>query len=57
MQLHINPHDELPVYRQIERQISRAIANHCLKPGAALLPENQLAAQLVVSPLAVHKAD
>lgn len=56
MHLHINPHDELPVYRQIERQITRAIANHSLKPGQTLPPEDQMAAQLVISPLAVHKA-
>lgn len=56
MQIHINPHDELPVYRQIERQITRAIARHELEPGELLLPEDQLAAQLVVSPLSVHKA-
>lgn len=56
MQLHINPHDGRPVYRQIERQIAAAIAERRLRPGETLLPEREMAARLVVSPASVRKA-
>jgi serine phosphatase RsbU (regulator of sigma subunit) len=56
MQLHINPHDEAPVYRQIQRQIATAIADRQIHPGEALQSQEDLAAQLAVSPAAVRKA-
>ena len=36
MHLHINPHDESPVYRQIQRQIAQAIADREIRPGERL---------------------
>jgi serine phosphatase RsbU (regulator of sigma subunit) len=56
MQLHVDPHAETPIYRQIERQIAEAIADHRLLPGEALVQEEELAARLVVSPASVRKA-
>jgi len=56
MQIHISPHDKTPVYRQIQQQIARAIVDRDLHPGELLQPEEELAAQLVVSPKAVRKA-
>ena len=56
MNLHISPHTDLPIYRQIQQQIARAISERRLRPGESLLPEHELARQLVVSPAAVHKA-
>jgi len=56
MYLHINPHDEAPVYRQIQRQIARAITEREIHPGEPLLAQQDLAAQLTVSPAAVGKA-
>jgi GntR family transcriptional regulator len=56
MALHINPGDELPIYRQIVRQIEDAIAVGKLAAGEKLLSHRELAAQLVVAPLTVKKA-
>ena len=56
MQLFVNPSDELPIYRQIMRQISEAIAGGRLKPGDKLDSHRDLAEQLVIAPLTVKKA-
>ena len=56
MQLHIDPHDRSPVYRQIQHQIARAIAERRIPPGEPLIDERALAVQLAVSPAAVRKA-
>jgi len=56
MQLHINPGDELPIYRQIMRQITDAIAGGLLPAGAQLPSHRDLAEQLVIAPLTVKKA-
>jgi len=56
MQLHINPSDELPIYRQIMRQIVDAIAGGRLAPGEQLPSHRDLALQLVIAPLTVKKA-
>ena len=56
MQLLVSPSDELPLYRQIVRQISEAIAGGRLKPGDKLASHRDLAEQLVIAPLTVKKA-
>jgi GntR family transcriptional regulator len=56
MQIHINPGDELPIYRQIMRQITDAIAGGRLVPGEQLPSHRDLAAQVVIAPLTVKKA-
>jgi len=56
MQLIINPADELPIYRQIMRQITEGLAGGGLKPGDKLPSHRDLAEQLVVAPLTVKKA-
>ena len=56
MQLLINPADELPIYRQIMRQITEAIAGARLKSGDKLLSHRELSEQLVIAPLTVKKA-
>jgi GntR family transcriptional regulator len=56
MQLLINPSDELPIYRQIMRQIMEAIAGGRLKPGDRLTSHRELSEQLVIAPLTVKKA-
>ena len=56
MQLLINPSDELPIYRQIMRQITEAIAGGRLKPGDKLASHRDLSEQLVIAPLTVKKA-
>lgn len=54
--LHINPSDELPIFRQIVRQITDAIAGGNLISGERLPSHRELAAQLVIAPLTVKKA-
>ncbi len=56
MQLHIAAGSELPIYRQIMRQITDAIAGGRLRPGDKLTSQRDLAVQLVISPLTVKKA-
>ena len=56
MRLFVNPGDELPIYRQIMRQITEAIAGGRLKSGDKLESHRELSEQLVVAPLTVKKA-
>jgi GntR family transcriptional regulator len=56
MQIFVNSSDELPIYRQIMRQISEAIAGGRLKPGGKLDSHRDLAERLVIAPLTVKKA-
>ena len=56
MQLVVNPSAELPIYRQIMRQITEAIAGGRLKAGDKLASHRELSEQIVVAPLTVKKA-
>jgi GntR family transcriptional regulator len=56
MQIYVNPGDELPIYRQIVRQVTDAIAGGRLKPGERMPSHRELAEQLVIAPLTVKKA-
>jgi len=56
MQIYIHPGDELPIYRQIVRQVTDAIAGGRLAPGERLPSHRELALQLVIAPLTVKKA-
>ncbi len=56
MHLLINPADGLPIYRQIMRQITEAIAGGKLRSGDKLLSHRELSEQLVIAPLTVKKA-
>jgi len=56
MQLIVHPSDELPIYRQIMRQIVEAIAGGRLRHGEKIASHRDLAEQLVVAPLTVKKA-
>lgn len=56
MQIYIHPGDELPIYRQIVRQVTDAVAGGRLRPGERLPSHRELAAQLVIAPLTVKKA-
>ena len=50
VQLHVNPGDELPIYRQLVRQISDAIAGGRLDDGEQLPSHRDLATRLVIAP-------
>ena len=56
MQLIVNPADDLPIYRQIMRQIMDAVAGGRLKSGDKLPSHRDLSERLVVAPLTVKKA-
>ena len=56
MQIYVNTGDELPIYRQIVRQVTDAIAGGHLKPGDRMPSHRDLAEQLVIAPLTVKKA-
>lgn len=52
----IRPGDEVPLYRQIMRQVLAALAAGRLRPGDRMESHRELAARLVVAPLTVKKA-
>jgi GntR family transcriptional regulator len=56
IQMIVNPSDELPIYRQIMRQIVEGIALGRLKGGEKLMSHRELSEHLVVAPLTIKKA-
>ena len=54
--LYVNAADELPIYRQIVRQVTDAIAGGRLRTGDKLPSHRELAERLVIAPLTVKKA-
>jgi GntR family transcriptional regulator len=56
MQLFVAPSADVPIYRQIMRQIIEGIATGRLVPGEKLPSHRELAEQIVVAPLTVKKA-
>lgn len=56
MRFIITAGSELPIYRQVMRQVTDAIAGGRLRPGDRLTSQRELAEQLVISPLTVKKA-
>lgn len=56
MRFQITPGDELPIYRQIMRQVIDAVAGARLRPGDKLPSHRELSQELVIAPLTVKKA-
>ena len=56
MNFRIQPADELPIYRQILRQVLDGIASGRILPGEKLPSQRELAQRLVVAPLTIKKA-
>lgn len=56
MQLHISPHDGVPIYRQIVNQIKHLVASERLKPGDEMPPIRKLAQHLIINPNTVARA-
>lgn len=54
--LHVNPSADIPIFRQIIRQVVDAVAGKKARPGDRLPSHRELAAQLVIAPLTVKKA-
>ncbi len=56
MHILVNPSADLPIYRQIMRQIMDAIAGRRLASNDRLPSHRELSEQLVIAPLTVKKA-
>ena len=56
MQLHISPHDGVPIYLQIVNQVKYLVASGRLEAGEELPPIRTLAEQLLVNPNTVARA-
>jgi GntR family transcriptional regulator len=56
MHILVNPSADLPIYRQIMRQITDAIAGGQLASSERLPSHRELSEQLVIAPLTVKKA-
>ena len=56
MQIHLSPHDGVPIYLQIVNQIKYLAASGRLEPGEELPPIRTLAEQLVVNPNTIARA-
>jgi GntR family transcriptional regulator len=54
--LHINPNDSVPLYKQIINQVKYLISSRQLKPGDELLPLRALSEQLIVNVNTVARA-
>jgi len=54
--LHINPNDSVPIYKQIMNQVKYLISSRQLRPGDELLPIRALSENLVVNPNTVARA-
>jgi len=56
MHIHISPHDGVPIYRQIVRQVKHLVASERLKAGDELPSIRHLAQQLLINPNTVARA-
>jgi GntR family transcriptional regulator len=56
VQLIVNPAHEVPIFRQVIRQMIEAIAGGRLKSGDRLPSHRELSEQLVIAPLTVKRA-
>jgi GntR family transcriptional regulator len=54
--LTIHPDDGLPIYRQIVRQVTHAVASGAIAPGEKMPSQRELAGELVINHLTVKKA-
>ncbi|MEM9382834.1 MAG: GntR family transcriptional regulator [Planctomycetota bacterium] len=54
--IHVSPHDDAPIYRQVVRQVVEGVASGALAPGERLPSLRAMAQQLAVAPLTVKKA-
>ena len=56
MELHLSPHDGVPIYLQIVNQIKYLVAAGRLAPGEELPPIRVLAERLLINPNTVARA-
>ena len=56
MQIHISPHDDVPIYRQIVNQVKYLVASGRLSTGDEVPPIRRLAEDLLINPNTVARA-
>jgi len=56
MFFHVNPNDELPIYRQLVRQVRHALASGLIAPGEKLPSQREVSQSLVINHLTFKKA-
>jgi len=56
VQIHLSPHDGVPIYLQIVNQVKYLVASGRLEPGEELPPIRTLAEQLLINPNTVARA-
>lgn len=56
MQIHLDPHSGVPIYRQVADAVKRLVAAGRLAPGDELPPIRALAEQLVINPNTAARA-
>jgi GntR family transcriptional regulator len=56
MFFHIDPHNGLPIYDQIVRQIKFAVAGGALRPGEMVSSVRELARELAINPNTIARA-
>ena len=56
MQIHISPHDGVPIYRQIVNQVKYLVASGRLRPGDEMPAIRRLAEDLLINPNTVARA-
>jgi GntR family transcriptional regulator len=56
LHLHIQPGEDVPIYRQLVRQVEVAVITGRVTPGERLPSQRELAQELVIAPLTVKRA-
>lgn len=54
--IHIQPGDDVPIYRQLVKQVEAAVITGRVTPGERLPSQRELAQELVIAPLTVKRA-
>ncbi|NQU47855.1 MAG: GntR family transcriptional regulator [Planctomycetes bacterium] len=56
LHIHIQPGDDIPIYRQLVKQVEAAVITGRVTPGERLPSQRELAQELVIAPLTVKRA-
>jgi GntR family transcriptional regulator len=56
LHIHIQPGDDVPIYRQLVKQVEAAVITGRVKPEERLPSQRELAQELVIAPLTVKRA-
>ncbi len=56
LHIHIQAGDDIPIYRQLVKQVEAAVITGRITPGERLPSQRELAQELVIAPLTVKRA-